>query len=229
MKIKNAIYMLLSMFIVLVLSLAILVGIAKLQEIIFVPKDYLMFMFKPPYSHLFLFFEIEIIVVFISKLYKKVKNVEWKWADTFLRFLKKNIVATVILNIILLYLCITDITVVTKNQITDYNFYNPKGTTYCYNDISKVQAGFKDKGKLFNISQKNTGDFYYIVRFKDDNKINFYQSNSAFEDTYLELEIFDKLIMNTGNVEKSSSSDNYELCYFDQRYIDRFLRIIKNR
>ncbi|CDI49271.1 MerR family transcriptional regulator [Clostridium tetani] len=226
-KIKGTGSMLLSILIVVVLSLTIFVGITKLQKVIFVPRDYLMFMFKPPYSYIFLLFEVEILVVFISKLYKKIKNVEWKWASELFSFVRKNIVATVILNIILLYVCVTGITVVTKNKIIDYNFYNPTGTTYSYNDICKVQTGFK--GKLFNIFKGHAGDFYYIVSFKDGNKINFYQANSAFEDSYLELEIFDELIMGTGKAQKSLSSNNYQFCHFDQRYVDRFLKIIENR
>ncbi|WP_027625722.1 MerR family transcriptional regulator [Clostridium lundense] len=229
-KIKGTGAMLLGTVFVVVLSIAIFAGITKLQQVIFVPRDYLMFMFKPPYSYIFLFFEIEILVIFISILYKKVKNVEWKWAAQLFDFLKKNIIKTIILNIVLLYAAITGITVVTRNQITDYNFYNPMGTKYYYNDISKVQAGFEGKSfKIFRESSGRAGDFYYIVTFKDGKKINFYQANSPFEDTYLELEIFDKLIMSTSKVEKVSSKDNYQLCYFDKRYVDRFLRIIENR
>ncbi len=220
--------MLLYTFLTVVLAIAIFGGIIKLQEIIFVPRDYLMFVTKPPYSYIFLFFEVEVFVVFISKLYKKVKNIEWKWTDQIFSFVKKNIIGVIILNIVLLYVCITGITVVTKNQITDYNFYNPTGTIYSYNDISKVEAGFK--GKSFNRFKGQAGDFYYIVNFNNGKRINFYQADSsAFEDTYLELEIFDKLIMGNSKVLKESSSDNYQFCYFDKRYVDRFLRIIANR
>lgn len=226
-KFKGTVSLLLGLIIIIVLSIAIFVGITKLQENIFVPKDYLMFIFKPPYSYLFLFFEIELITLFTATLYKRVKNIEWKWANDLFNFIRKHIIATVIFNIFLLYVCITSITVVTKNQIVDYNFYNPKGTSYSYNDISKVRTGFK--GKSLKIFQEHAGDFYYVVNFKDGKKINFYQANSPFEDTYLELEIFDDLIMDTGKAQKISSKDNHKLCSLDQRYIDRFLKIIENK
>ncbi|APU59818.1 MerR family transcriptional regulator [Clostridium botulinum] len=226
-KIKGTGLILLSVIFAIVLSIGIFVGISKLQQAIFVPIDYLMFAFKPPYSYLIFFFELEIIIVFVSILYKRIKNAEWKWAANLFQFSKKNIAATIVLNIVLLYVCLTGITVVTKNKIMDYNFYSPIGTTYSYNDISKVQAGFK--GKSFKIFKSHAGDFYYIVNFKDDKKINFYQANSTFEDTYLELQIFDKLIMNTSKVQKESSKENYQFCDFDKRYVDRFLRIIENR
>lgn len=211
----------------IILTFAIFAGIGKLQEAIFVPKNYLMFMFKPPYSYLVFFFEVELIAFLISRIYKKVKNIELKWTVNICNFAKKNIVVTILLNIALLYMCITGITMVTENKITDYSFYNPMGTTYSYEDISKVEAGFN--GKKFGIFPKGAGEFYYTVFFNDGNKVNFYQANSEFEDTYLELEVFDKLIMDTGKVEKTSSKENYELCDFDQRYVDRFLRIIDNK
>lgn len=211
----------------IVLTISIFVGIGTLQEAIFVPKNYLMFIFKPPYSYFIFFYEIELIAFLISRVYKKIKNIELKWTVDFCNFVKKNIFVTIIINIILLYVCITGITVVTENKITDYSFYNPMGTTYSYEDISKVEAGFN--GKKFGIFPKGAGEFYYTVFFNDGNKVNFYQANSEFEDTYLELEIFDKLLMDTGKAEKTSSKENYELCDFDQRYVDRFLRIIDNK
>ncbi len=211
----------------IILTFAIFAGIGKLQEAIFVPKNYLMFMFKPPYSYLVFFFEVELIAFLISRIYKKAKNIELKWTVDLCNFAKKNIVVTILLNIALLYMCITGITVVTENKITDYSFYNPMGTTYSYEDISKVEAGFN--GKKFGIFHKGAGEFYYTVSFNDGNKVNFYQANSEFEDTYLELEIFDKLIINTGKVEKTSSKENYELCDLDKRYVDRFSDIIDNK
>ncbi|MHB9944069.1 MerR family transcriptional regulator [Clostridium botulinum] len=226
-KVRGTGLVLLSVILIIVLSLVVFVGILKLQQFIFVPEDYLMFMFKPPYSYLIFFFELEIIIVFVSILYKRIKNAEWKWGAKLFQFVKKNIVGTIVLNIVLLYVCLTGITVVTKNKIMDYNFYSPTGTTYSYSDITKVQAGFK--GKKFKIFKSHAGDFYYIVNFKDGKKINFYQANSALEDTYLELEIFDKSIMKASKVQKESSKENYQFCDFDKRYVDRFLRIIGNR
>ena len=140
--------------------------------------------------------------------------------------IKRNWNSYIVLNFVLLYVCITSIAVVTKNQIKDYSFYNPTGTAYSYNDIFKVQAGFK--GKSAKVFKAHAGDFYYIIIFKDGKKINFYQANSPFKDTYLELEIFDNLIMNNHKVEKISSKENYKFCNFDKRYVDRFVRIIEN-
>ncbi len=225
-KVKGAVSVFITSIFIIILTIAIFVGIGALQESIFVPKDCLMFMFKPPYSYFLFFFEIELMALLISRIYKRVKNVDLKWTMELWDFAKKHIIITTLLNVALLYMCVTGITVVTENKITDYSFYNPMGKEYSYSDISEVKAGFN--GKKFGILPKGAGDFYYIVTFKDGKEINFYQANSPFEDSYLELEIFDKLIVDNVKVEKVASKENYQLCTFDKRYVDRFLRIIEN-
>ncbi len=210
----------------MLLTLIFFILIDKLQELIFVPRGYILYMFKSPYSHLIFFFEFEIIMFTVQALYRSNKHSEWKWVVSFFSFMKKNILIAVGVNLFILYMCITGVTVVTQDKIVDYSFYKPAGEIYSYEDISKVETGFK--GKTFGVLRRNAGDFYYITNFKDGTKVNFYQASSPYKDTYLELEIFDDLIMKTG-VEKKSSSDNSQFCDFDQRYIDRFLRIISNR
>lgn len=226
-KIKGTGAILLSLVFTLVLVLGIYIGINMLQLVLFVPKDYLMYLFKEPYIKFIFFFEFEVLVILGFLVYKKIKVIQWQWTNDLYVYAKKHIGAITILNVVLLYICITGITVVTENKITDYNFYNIIGTNYSYDDITKVEAGFK--GRTLNTFKGEAGEFYYFVTFNDGNKKNFYGASGNFEDTYLELEMFDKLIMGTGKVIKESSSDNYEFCNFDQKYIDRFLRIIENR
>lgn len=224
-KFGGTISFIVGIMLVLILTLVIYVFIGKLQALIFVPDDYIMYMYKAPYSYISLFFEVEIFILLITFLYTRIKNVEWQWATCVFDFMKNNFIKFIVLNLVLLYMGITGITVVTKTQIIDYSFYNPFGTEYTYNDINKVSAGFIGKQrKLFG---GQPGDFYYIVTLNDNKKINFYQANSAYEDTYLELEVFDKLIVDNTKSKKVSSKENYKLCYFDKRYVDRFLRIIE--
>ncbi|MPM87255.1 hypothetical protein SDC9_134350 [bioreactor metagenome] len=225
-KFSGTISFIVGIILVLILTLFIYVFIGKLQALIFVPDDYIMYMYKAPYSYVSLFFEVEIFVLLITFLYTRIKNVEWQWATCVFDFMKNNFIKFIVLNLVLLYMGITGITVVTKTKIIDYSFYNPFGTEYTYNDINEVSAGFIGKQrKLFG---GQPGDFYYIVTLNDNKKINFYQANSAYEDTYLELEVFDKLIVDNTKAKKVSSKENYKLCYFDKRYVDRFLRIIEN-
>ncbi|WP_461207720.1 MerR family transcriptional regulator [Clostridium sp. DL1XJH146] len=210
----------------IILTIGFFVLIAVIQEAIFVPKGYLLYMFKPPYSYLVFFFEIELIIIIMNFANVFDKNKDWQWASNITRFVKKGITILIAINLILFYICITGITVVTEDKIVDYSFYNPKGTNYSYEDIDKVETGFK--GKASGVLKKNAGEFFYITTFSDGTEINFWQPNSEYEDTYLELEIFDEIIMKS-SAEKNSSTENNQYCDLDHRYVDRFLRIVDNK
>lgn len=211
----------------IILTFSIFIGIDWLQYKIFVPKNYLMYVFKPPYNYIIFLFEIEVLVIIIAILLKRRKKnlYEYEWANNLFNFMKKNLIKVSLLNLVLLYICITGITVITEDKIMDYNFYNPTGIDYTYDDITNVNVGFLGKRKLL---YGNKGDFYYKVTLKDNKQIDISEGTSDFDDTYLELELFDKLVMDKSHANKRSSKENYKLCDLDKRYVDRFLRIIKN-
>ncbi|WP_419726222.1 MerR family transcriptional regulator [Terrisporobacter petrolearius] len=226
-KISGTFGYILGIILALVLTLLIFVGIDWLQFKIFVPNNYLMYVFKPPYNYGILLFEIEVLIMIIAILYKirKIDSHEKEWACNLISFIKRNIIKVVTLNLVLLYMCITGITVITKDKIIDYNFYNPMGVKYTYDDITNINTGFLGKRKLLS---GNKGDFYYKITLKNKKIINLYQATSEFDDTYLELEIFDKLALDKSKATKVASKENYKLCDLDKRYVDRFLRIIEN-
>lgn len=208
-----------------VFSIVIMIGIQFLQEKIFVPDSYLMFQFKTPYSYFFLFFEIELIVYLVNKLLKstyKEENVSL-YISVF-HFMKKHKIALVVLNLVVFYMCITSIVVITKEEMTDYSFYNPKGTVYQFSDIEKVETGFK--GSTLKVFKSHRGEFYYRIAF-GNKKVDLYQAASKYEDTYYELELFDKILMDR-NIPKVSSTDNIKYNDLAKRYVDRFERIIEN-
>ncbi len=130
------------------------------------------------------------------------------------------------------YLCLMNTVFVTEDSIIVHSPFNIKGTTYSYYDVEKVETGFGDGGiTLFDYQKKGT--FYYKVKI--DGKTLLFTGGQTSEeiqrytdDTYLELEEFDQKIMDCG-AEKESSDENYEACFMDQEYIDRFLRIINNK
>lgn len=226
-KIGGTLSYILAIILVLILTFLILIGIDWLQFRIFIPDEYLMYVFKAPYSNLIFLFEVEVFIITIAILGKitKVNLHEYEWAYNLLRFIKRNVIKVVVINIILLYICVTDITVITKDRIIDYNFYNPMGIEYTYNDITKINTGFLGKKKpLYG----NKGDFYYEIRLKNKRQIALSDAISDFDDTYLELEIFDKLVAKKSNVQKISSKENYKLCDIDKIYVERCLRIIEN-
>lgn len=226
-KIEGTLTYILGGILAIILSFAIFIGIDWLQLNILVPNDYLMYSFKRPYIDIMFLFEIEVLIMIIAILCKirKVDSDEHEWPYKLLSFVKKNLKKVVVINIILLYICVTGITVITKGKITDYNFYNPMGVEYTYNDITKINTGFLGKRKLL---YGNKGDFYYKITLKNNRQIELSHATSDFDDTYLELEIFDKLAIEKSNAEKISSKENYKFCDLDKRYVDRFLRIIEN-
>lgn len=226
-KIEGTLTYILGGILAIILTFAIFIGIDWLQLNILVPNDYLMYSFKRPYIDIMFLFEIEVLIMIIAILCKirKVDSDEHEWPYRLLSFVKKNLKKVVVINIILLYICVTGITVITKGKITDYNFYNPMGVEYTYNDITKINTGFLGKRKLL---YGNKGDFYYKIILKNNRQIELSDATSDFDDTYLELEIFDKLAIEKSNAEKISSKENYKFCDLDKRYVDRFLRIIEN-
>lgn len=226
-KISGTLRYIVGIILALVLTILIFVGIDWLQFKIFVPNDYLMYAFKPPYSYAIFLFEIEVLIMIIAILYKirKANSDEHEWAYNLLSFMKRNVVKVIVLNLVLLYMCVTGITVITKDKIIDYNFYNPIGVEYTYEDITDINTGFLGKRKLL---YGNKGDFYYNITLKNKKTIDLYQATSDFDDTYLELEIFDKLALDKSKAQKIASKENYKLCDLDKRYVDRFLRIIEN-
>ncbi|UPA30177.1 hypothetical protein L0P85_16615 [Terrisporobacter glycolicus] len=122
-------------------------------------------------------------------------------------------------------MCITGITVITKDKVIDYNFYNPRGVEYTYDDITNINTGFLGKRKLLS---GNKGDFYYKITLKNKKTIDLKDATSDFDDTYLELERFDKVVLDKSKATKVASKQNYKLCDLDKRFVDRFLRIIEN-
>lgn len=130
------------------------------------------------------------------------------------------------------YLCLMNTVFVTEDSIIVHSPLNIKGKVYSYDQVEKVITGFGDGG-LAPFEYQKKGNFYYKVKI--DGKTLLFTGGTPSEDiqrytdhTYLELEEFDQKIMEHG-AEKESSEENYEDCFMDQEYIDRFLRIINNK
>ena len=144
----------------------------------------------------------------------------------------KGLLLLAVLWIASTYLCLMNTVFVTEDSIIVHSPINIKGTVYSYNDVEKVVTGFGDGGiALFDYQKK--GNFYYKVVI--DKKTLLFTGPQVTEEiqryadnTYLELEEFDRELMNCG-AEKESSDENYDDCFMDQEYVDRFLRIINNK
>ncbi len=210
----------------LILSILFYVGIEFIQTKIFVPSNYILFTFKTPASYLIFLFEIEIIITAFVILNNFRKSSKWKFAIELYTFAKKHSVKFITLNIVLFYIALTSVAVVTSDKIIDFNFYNPKGTIYAYDDIKSVETGFYDKKIGFIVN--NSGDFYYKVKFKDNKKINFQNAVSRYEDTYTEYIEFDELVM-ANKVQKTYSTKNANYSNLDKVYLNRLYKVINNK
>lgn len=208
-----------------ILMMMFFTKVQELQQAIFVPKEYLLFTdLKLNYVLEFLQLEIMIIMFGIVTWKNKIKIVEFVYDINW--FLKKHLIKVIAVNILLLYIVITSVTVVTKEKIIEYKFYNPKGISYDYSDIKKVETGFYMKKHM----KKNVraGDFYYRVEFENGRVIDFSSTFGPYNETYLEVEIFDKFIMENSSVEKNGIVGGVEKSNLGKKYIDRLLRVIGN-
>ncbi len=133
--------------------------------------------------------------------------------------------------IVLVYICISQANIVTKDKIIIRNFLHPIGISYSYSDVEAIEAGFGQKS--FSIAEyQKKGQFHYII-YVNGQKLVFMtptvnESIDRYDDSYLELEEFDQKLVELA-VEKTASKECSNYCYLDQRYVDRFLRIINNK
>ena len=104
------------------------------------------------------------------------------------------------------------------------------GTEYRYSEVEHIETGFGSRALAF-CEYKEKGSFYYIITL--DGKENVFHAPTVNgdieryqEDSYLELEEFDKALVGL-NIPKDANSEGIEKCNYDKEYVDRFLRIIK--
>lgn len=199
-------------------------GIAFIQEKLFIKGEYLTYLIKYPYSYL-LFVILIIIAIRVRMLFsRKEKNSFMK--KSLFKFLKVDIIIILII-IPLLYLVLTSVVVVTEDGIYDYRFYNLKGTRYNFSDVEYVNTGFVLKGR-------NKGEFFYNIQLENGKKLklahpSMTQPSDKYDyDTWQEYVDIDKYIMNSG-AKKESSEEGTRYVKMDKVYIDKLLYVIRNK
>jgi len=160
------------------------------------------------------------------------KFVLYNLKKSFIKKYRKPFISTfLILNIILIYTTLFNVTVITNNKIIDYTFLSPKGNDYNFNDILKIEAGVSGKKARFPYSHYSKGDFYYIIQLNDGTKIHFTDAvgTNVGEDVRFVIEKLDILYVNM-DIPKVSSMDNFEFCTedLDQIYTDKIRNILLN-
>ncbi len=200
-------------------------------EHFFAPQDYLFFETAIIPSKLMIFAIVMLLITFMGIILKKFKIKKSEDLDVYIKIWKKCKWILIILFIIVAYCFITSVTFVTEDKIIYRDPLHPFGLSYSYDDVIKIEAGFGRKNFSF-IDYERKGGFYYRI-YVDNKKITFSvpSTNEKIEkynnDTYLELEEFDKKLMKN-NIKKISDDKYAYACDLDKEYCDRFIRIINN-
>ena len=198
--------------VVLIIFILFCMMITVVQEKLFTNGNYIIFMTKSPYSYLVFVIEALIITNIIEIIFNK--------SNKLMKYIAPLIV-------VLLFIIITCTTVITENGIYDYSFYNLKGNKYSFNQVVCINTGFKDSGR-------NKGEFYYNIELDNGKKLDLAypsmtQPSSKYDDsTWQEYVDIDKLIMKNG-VKKISSEAGRKHVTMDKIYVDRLLRVIRNK
>ena len=201
----------------LVGGIAYFVLVGWLTERFFLPSDWLFYEYSTGLGKVAIFFIMAFLVFLLGKLARLVK-VSWKYG---LGLAGGCILLTALL--------ISTTTAVTKDQIIDINLLAPS-KEYLYSDVKSVWTGFGTKLVTVNRSERQ-GEFSYRIQL-DGKKIVFMQptvnQNLIPDDTYIELEEFDRRLMNLG-IPKESSTEDSQYNELDPHYLERFLRIVENK
>lgn len=240
---KYFLFILISVAIVLLgicLAIFIFIAIDVLLERTILPDDYLFFENTPICSNMVAVIVaapmtglVCAVISLIKMKLVKVKEDEEKtpdWLDALRKLGKWNILIAAIW-IFIGYCCYTSFTYVTPDKIVKVSPFNLAGEEYSYTDVERIETGFGQK-KFSLVEYEDKGNFYYKIYL--DGKMTVFSvpsTNSDIErytdDTYLELEEFDLALTDLG-IPKKSSAKGWEHCDFDDCYVERFLRIIRN-
>ena len=137
---KAIIFFVISVIVIIILTIAFMLLLSVIKTKLFVPKEYIMWVEGAFSSRLSIIYEIYIVLglfyIFSKDNRKLMKEMS---ENRIIKKCKKPFMYTfIILNIVLMYTVIFDVTVITNNKIIDYTFFSPKGKEYSYDDIVKI-------------------------------------------------------------------------------------------
>lgn len=217
---------------IFILTIAFFSLIGVVQERIFLPYNYLIWIFKYPLSafiFIYQYYIIFIIIFILNKSFREFIMISYK--SEFIRKYKKLLISIfLILNIILMYMIIFNVAVITNNKVINYSFYSPKGKQYNFNDIIEIESGISGSRINFPYRHYSKGDFYYIIKLKDGTKVHLTDvGGTNGEDPRFIIEKIDQQLVSLG-IKKISSMDNFEYCteHLDKMYTDKIRNILLN-
>lgn len=232
---KTITFWIISLICILILSVGCMYLIGAIQGNLFLPKEYIIWIFKYPFSNLVFIYEFYIIFGFVYFFNKDFKTFIL-WVITLKKsFIKRNKISFlftfVALNILLIYTIFFNVTVITNNKIIDYTFLSPLGKEYLYKDIVKIDAGVYGNKRRSPFTHYLKGDFYYIIQFNNGTKIHLTDvgGNKNNGDSRFIIEKLDSEFVSMG-ISKVSSMDNFQYCtqHLDKIYTDKIQNILLN-
>lgn len=227
-KLKSFVLYVFSFFAVIVLTLGIIMIIGVLQDLLFVPNDYLIWIFKYPTNKLVFIYELYAIIAFISVLNKDFREyiIERYKRSAF----KKQFIATfMIFNIVVFYIIMTSVTVIKSDGLIDYSFLSPQGKKFSYSDIVEINTGVH--GKNYVSFSHSKGDFFYVIELRDGTEIDLNDvGGSGIDiDHRFIIEELDIKLVNMG-IPKNASMENFEYVTKNlaKTYTDKIKNILEN-
>lgn len=237
-KVKFILFWTVSILVGLVLMLAIYLMFVWIKEKLFLPEEYLMWIFEYPTSRLVIVYQIYLFIICLF-LYKRWFKKEQEVAAVTSRpslFNKYKKIVTypfIVLNIVLLYTIIISTTVITNNKIVDYSFLSPFGTEYAYTDIVEIHTGVygKKSERTFLPFTHPKGTFFYKLKLHDGTEIDFTEEVRGYgeEHELFIIEKFDSTLVNMG-IPKITSLENFEYAtkHLGKIYSDEIYAILEN-
>lgn len=225
------------MVIAIILMIAAFAGISVMIEKILITEDYLFYEFHPMAGMILILLIVLPVILGMMPIALKIsqKTTEQMEEMNDILYIWNHMgkwrAVAVALWLVGLYCCVTSTTVVTEDAIICYSPVCPTGISYPYSSIEHITAEFGDK-KLSFVEYKKEGNFSYQITIEGKKHVfhtpTINEKIERYEDTYLELEEFDQKLVELG-IPKTTRKEGSEKCFLDQRYVDRFLRIIENQ
>ena len=234
-KVIKTISIILLMIISVIACIAGMVVVFSMIEHFIAPEGWLFYEHDPRLQAPMTFLVFAPMLFFIVWILRKVFHMSNEILDDYFYFVDfglKYKAPFLAVWVLAFYLCFSNMTFVTADEIICYSPQNPLGERYSYEQVEKAEASFGKEG-LLTFDYEECGNFSYTI-YMDGRKEIFSVPNvnediqRYYDDTYLELEEFDQKIVEAGAV-KVSDDSCAEDCVLDQEYVDRFMRIIANK
>lgn len=222
----------LAIIIILALTFGLAALISILQEILFVPEEYVAWIIHDSAIRVVFAFETIFGILFFYFNYRKKPDFSGSDLGKIAGFIKRHKRSTsallVVALVLSLYYMVANITVVLSDKIVNHSFFIPQGKEYLYSDIKVINTGVYGK-KIPYVRSK--GEFYYIVELNDGVKFNLSNINGTGDDK----DIYDVMVDVDRGFVKAGASKKTDMTHFDlltehlaKQYSDKIKSILEN-